>query len=399
LSAARNRGNGRAGERAATATERTLLMAPNAMHYTLLGRSGLRVSPLCLGTMGFLADGKWAQTPGQKWGSSRETSREIVTAFLDAGGNLIDTANTYGAAEGWLGEFMGSARHQYVISTKYGGSDQPVDVNASGNHRKSMIQAVEASLRRLKTDYIDILSVQCWDFLTPYGEIMRAMDDLVSAGKVLYIGVANTPAWVIAQANTDALHRGLSQFAAVQVEYNLLERDVEREILPMARALEMTVMAWTPLASGWLTAKYLDDDDGVAAGKSNGGNGGGPVPQPRRLDNPLMKRFVKRDERSIKIADEVRRIARDVGRPPAQVALNWLRQSNVIPIFGARTVEQVRENMACIEFELTSEQLQQLSQVGKIPLGYPHALLNNKMVRNLIYGDKTIKNPRQAHLA
>jgi aryl-alcohol dehydrogenase-like predicted oxidoreductase len=181
------------------------------MQYMLLGRSGLRVSTLCLGTMGFLADGIWVDQPGQKWGSSQTASQEIVTAFLDAGGNLIDTADTYGAAEEWLGDFMGSARHQYVISTKYGGSNRPVDVNGSGTHRKSMIQSVEGSLRRLKTDYLDILSVHCWDFLTPFEEIMRAMDDLVSAGKVLHIGVSNAPAWVIAQANTDAHHRGRRQ--------------------------------------------------------------------------------------------------------------------------------------------------------------------------------------------
>jgi aryl-alcohol dehydrogenase-like predicted oxidoreductase len=161
------------------------------MLYILLGSSGLRVSTLCLGTMGFLADGSWAQEPGQKWGSSREESHKILAAFFDAGGNLIDTADTYGAAEDWLGEFMGSTRHQYVISTKYGGSNQPVDVNGSGTHRKSMIQSVESSLRRLRTDYLD--AVHCWDFLTPFEEIMRAMDDLVSAGKVLYIGVSNTP--------------------------------------------------------------------------------------------------------------------------------------------------------------------------------------------------------------
>lgn len=350
------------------------------------------MSTLCLGTMGFLADGSWAHAPGQKWGSSRAKSRKIVAAFLDAGGNLIDTADTYGASEDWLGEFMGSARHQYVISTKYGGSNRPVDVNGSGTHRKSMIQSVESSLRRLRTDYLDVLSVHCWDFLTPFEEIMRAMDDLVSAGKVLYVGVSNAPAWVIAQANTDAFHRGRIQFAVVQVEYNLIERDVEREILPMARALELAVMAWTPLASGWLTAKYLDDD--VAAG-----NGARRARQPRRLDNPLMKRFVSRDERTIKIAGEVRRIAQEIGRLPAQVALNWLRQNNVIPIFGARTAAQVRDNMTCVEFELTPEQMQQLNQVGKIPLGYPHAFLNNKMVRNFIYGDKTLMSPRHAHMA
>ena len=224
---------------------------------------------------------------------------------------------------------------------------------------------------------------------------MRATDDLISAGKVLYIGVSNAPAWMIAQANTDAFHRGRAQFVTVQVEYNLIERDVEREILPMARALELNVMAWTPLASGWLSGKYLDDDHGAGAVNGNGSSHG----PPRRLDNPLMKRFLNRTERALKIAGEVRRIAQDVGRSPAQVALNWLRQNNVIPIFGARTHAQVAENMACTEFELTTDHMAQLNQVGKIPLGYPHAFLNTKMVRNFIYGDKPIRSARHVHLA
>jgi aryl-alcohol dehydrogenase-like predicted oxidoreductase len=371
------------------------------MQYTLLGKSGLRVSTLCLGSMGFLASGTWPQAPGPKWGSSRAASQKILGTFLDAGGNLIDTADTYGDAEDWLGAFMGPARHKCVIATKYGGSNMPVDVNSSGTHRKSMIQSVEASLRRLKTDYIDVLAVHCWDFLTPYEEVMRAMDDLVSAGKVLYLGVSNAPAWVIAQANTDAFHRGRSQFAVVQVEYNLIERDSEREILPMARALDLAVMAWTPLASGWLTAKYLDDE--ADGGKRNGGaargGNGARRGQPRRLDHPIMKRFVKRDARTIEIARELRRIAHEIGRPPGQVALNWLRQNNVIPIFGARTAAQVRENMACVEFEISAEHMQTLNQVGRIPLGYPHAFLNTPLVRNFVYGDKPIKSPRYAYFA
>jgi aryl-alcohol dehydrogenase-like predicted oxidoreductase len=350
------------------------------MKYTLLGASGLRVSTVCLGTMGFLRDAAWVDNRKVTWCSSKEDSAEIVGNYLDEGGNIIDTANSYGASEDWLGEFLGQRRHDVLISTKYCGSISPADINATGSHRKCLIRSVERSLGRLKTDYIDILSVHCWDFLTPVDEVMRALDDLIRAGKVLYIGVSNAPAWVVAMANTDAQLRGRSRFSNIQVEYNLIERDVEREILPMARALEIGVMAWTPLASGWLTGKYLDDgapQDGPAS-RPNGS---------RRLDDQMMGRFVSRNDRNTKIAGEVRRIASELARPPAQVALNWLRQNGVIPIVGARTGEQIRENLRCTEFVLDSQQMDDLTKAGKISLGYPHTFLNSPMVRRFVYGE------------
>jgi aryl-alcohol dehydrogenase-like predicted oxidoreductase len=350
------------------------------MKYALLGHSGLRVSAICLGTMGFIGDSSWGDGRKVNWCSSSEESAAIVKAFLDGGGNIIDTANSYGDSEAWLGEWLGEMRHEVVISTKYGGSNAAVDVNGTGSHRKSLVRSVERSLSRMRTDYIDVLSLHCWDILTPIDEVMRALDDLVCAGKVLHIGASNVPAWIVSAANTAAQLRARSRFATVQVEYNLIDRDIEREILPMARALELSVMAWTPLASGWLTGKY-----GARAGNGSAELG---HETPRRLDDPIMGRFVSRSDRNVKIAEEVCSIAAKIGRPPGQVALNWLRQRGVIPIVGARTAEQIRENMACTEFDLEQQHLNDLTNVGKISLGYPHAFLNSSIVRRFVYGER-----------
>lgn len=343
------------------------------MRYTLLGNSGLRVSWLCLGTMGFM--------DGLQWGTSKATSRAVYEAFVEAGGNFIDTANTYGdgASESFLGEFMAGHRDRIVLSTKYvgkyvGQNGAEHDANVAGSHRKSLRRAVEGSLKRLKTDYIDLLWVHSWDFLTPVEEVMRALDDLVRQGKVLYVGVSNAPAWIVARANTLAESHGWTPFAGVQVEYNLIERDAERELLPMAQALGIGVAAWTPLASGWLTAKYRP--------------GGQPTADraPRRLDDPVMGRFVARNERTEAVAAEVARVAADLGCAPVHVALNWLRRRGAIPIFGARTAEQVRENTACFDYELSEDHVRSLEKVSAISLGYPHAFLASRIVKQFVYG-------------
>ena len=271
---------------------------------------------------------------------------------------------------------MTGDRDRVVIATKYAATLAPDDVNASGAHRKSLVRSVESSMRRLRTDYIDLLWLHAWDQLTPVDELLRAGDDLVRAGKVLYLGVANAPAWVVAQANTLADLRGWTPFIALQVEYSLVERDVDRELLPMARNLDITVAAWTPLASGWLTGKYRASPpepcpDGASA---------------RRLDDPVMTRFLPRTERNVAIAEEVCAIAEEIGCEPAHVALNWLRRRGAIPIFGARSVEQVQENVGCFGFELSEKQDQRLTAVSRIKLGYPHDFLATGLVRKLMYG-------------
>jgi aryl-alcohol dehydrogenase-like predicted oxidoreductase len=221
------------------------------MNYQLLGKSGLRVSELCLGTMTFGED--WG------WGANKDESCKMFDAFAKAGGNFIDTADGYtsGTSEKMVGEFIAQDRERFVVATKYSFNCKPGDPNAGGNHRKHMVEALNGSLKRLGTDYVDLYWVHAWDELTPVEEVMRGLDDLVRGGKVLYVGISDAPGWWIARANTIAELRGWTQFAGLQIEYNLVERTPERELIPMAAALGLGVTAWSPLASGLLTGKYL----------------------------------------------------------------------------------------------------------------------------------------------
>ena len=224
------------------------------MRYRLLGRSGLRVSELCLGAMVF-GDQRGA------WGASREEAAAIVHSFAQVGGNFIDTANHYagGESERIVGELIGPDRDRWVLATKYTLSADPDDPNAGGSHRKSLRRAVDASLKRLGTDYIDLYWVHIWDAFTPVEEVIRALDDLVRSGKVLYVGISDTPAWIVSRAVTLAEQQGLTPFCALQLPYSLVERTVERELLPMARALDLAVTGWAPLGGGLLTGRYGTD--------------------------------------------------------------------------------------------------------------------------------------------
>src|SRR5881392_2067627 len=270
------------------------------------------------------------------WGSSKDDAKKIYDAFREAGGNFIDTANIYtnGTSESFLGEFLKGHREGVVLATKYTNAVPGTDPNAAGNHRKSMMQALEASLKRLQTDYIDLYWVHIWDGITPVEEVMRGLDDIVRQGKVLYVGISDAPAWWIAQANTLAELRGWTQFIGLQIEYSLIERTVERELLPMAEALGLGVTAWSPLAGGVLTGKYAE---GKAAADA-------------RMNSEMMKGFARADERTRAVVAEVRAIAGEVGRSPAQVSLAWLRHRPipVIPIIGARRMEQFKDNLASL---------------------------------------------------
>ena len=333
------------------------------MRYKLLGNSGLRVSELCLGTMTFGQD--WG------WGADKEESRAVFRAFAEAGGNFLDTANLYtnGTSETLVGEFVKGDREKWVIATKYSLNTRPGDVNACGNHRKNLFQAVEASLKRLGTDYIDLLWLHLWDSLTPIEEVMRAFDDLVRMGKVLYIGISDSPAWIVSQGNTLATLRGWTPFIGLQIEYSLKERTPERELLPMAKALNIGVTAWSPLGGGVLTGKY---------------NQPNPVDGRLSMTDQPFQIF----DRDLKIAETVLEIAREIGKSPAQVALNWLRNrpNSVIPIIGARRLSQLRDNLACVDFNLTGEQLQRLDNISAISLGFPHELLASQFVRDILLG-------------
>jgi aryl-alcohol dehydrogenase-like predicted oxidoreductase len=327
------------------------------MRYKLLGNSGLRVSEFCLGTMTFGED--WG------WGASREQSRAIFDCFVEAGGNFIDTASNYtdGSSEQFVGEFIRGDRERLVVATKYSLSTRRDDPNAGGNHRKNMVQSIERSLRRLGTEYIDLLWLHMWDYFTPVEEVMRAFDDLVRAGKVLYAGFSDTPAWVIARADMLATLRGWAPVTAVQLPYSLSTRDAERELLPMMRALGMTVTAWDVLDGGILTGKY-----------SRAGE------EPRRYERV--------PDRTRAIAEVVVEIAGEIERPPAQLAIAWVRRTgnNIIPILGARSAEQMAQNLGALDLELTCEQCDRLAEAAPIDIGFPHAFLTSDHVKTLIFG-------------
>jgi aryl-alcohol dehydrogenase-like predicted oxidoreductase len=330
------------------------------MDYKLLGKSGLRVSEIALGTMTFGTE--WG------WGADYEISKSIFDAYANADGNFIDTANRYteGSSEKMVGEFISSDRDHFVLATKYSLFDRKGDPNFAGNHRKNMVRSVNESLKRLKTDFIDLLWVHAWDGTTPVEEMMRGLDDLISSGKVQYIGISDTPAWVVAQANTLADLRGWHRFVGLQVEYSLIQRTAERDLLPMAKALDLAITPWAPLAGGALSGKYLKGEKG------------------RVPDNSL-----RINERSQKIAQVVVNVADEIGATAAQVALNWTRQKNqvVIPIVGARSLTQIEDSLGCTNFELSTEHIAQLDTISKIELGFPHDFLASENVKNILSGD------------
>lgn len=333
------------------------------MNYKLFGKSGLRVSELALGAMTF------GEETG--WGASKDESRKIFDAFAVAGGNFIDTADLYtgGTSEKMVGEFVKADRERFVVATKYSFNGKPGDPNAGGNHRKHMVEALNGSLKRLEMDYVDVYWVHAWDELTPPEEVMRGLDDMVHAGKVLYVGISDAPAWWIARANTLAELRGWTQFIGIQVEYNLIERTAERELLPMAAALGMGVTAWSPLASGLLTGKY--------GGESKGN---------KRLEKAPS--FQKLSERNLAIADAVVGVSMLVDRSPAQVALNWLRQRhNTIPIIGARKFSQFVDNMDCLDWALSPEHIARLDKASRIEMGFPMDFLRKKDVQDFLHGE------------
>ncbi|MER5175677.1 MAG: aldo/keto reductase [Candidatus Nitrosocosmicus sp.] len=383
------------------------------MKYYLLGKSGLRVSEICLGTMTFGEE--WG------WGASKEECHKIFNTYVEAGGNFIDTANKYteGTSEKFIGDFISSDRDRFVLATKYTSNTRRGDPNAGGNQRKNMVQSLEASLQRLNTDYIDLYWVHAWDPLTPIEETIRALDDLVKAGKILYAGISDAPAWIVSQANTFANLKGLTEFSGLQIEYSLIERTSERELLPMANALDVGVTAWSPLGNGILTGKYnknmkeqkQNNSAAAAAAAStlnteitegNEGSSNNRLDTLKTMSPDLVNTLLT--DKNIVITEEVIKIANEIGCNPAQVALNWIRQeqnvlpnrkNKIIPIIGSRRESQIKDNLACLEFELSNEQLKRLNEISKIELGFPHDFLNSKMVNEIIYDSTIIHNHRR----
>jgi aryl-alcohol dehydrogenase-like predicted oxidoreductase len=337
------------------------------MNYRLLGRSGLRVSELSLGTMTFGEE--WG------WGTAKDEARKIYDAYREAGGNFIDTANLYtmGTSEKFVGEFVRGHREQMVLATKYSNAAPGTDPNAAGNQRKNMIQAVEASLKRLGTDYIDLYWLHIWDGMTPADEVMRAFDDLVRQGKVLYAGVSDAPAWWVAQANTLAELRGWTPFVGLQIEYSLLERTVERELTPMARAFGLTVLAWSPLKGGVLSGKYAKTDQAQSDA---------------RYASDMMKGFLPEKQRQDRVVAALQQVSEQAGRSMAQVALAWLRTRDVpvIPIIGARRMAQLEDNLASLTLQLSPEQIKALDEASAVDLGFPYEMFAQQVPSTFRYG-------------
>jgi aryl-alcohol dehydrogenase-like predicted oxidoreductase len=345
--------------------------------YRLLGRSGLRVSPLSLGTMTFGTD--WG------WGADRDEAARILDTYLDRGGNFVDTANVYteGSAERMLGEFLGDTerRERVVLATKYTSAMRPGDPNSAGNHRKNMVRSVEASLRRLNTDYIDLLYLHAWDGSTPVEEVLRGLDDLVSQGKIVYAAMSDVPAWQVSRMQAIADLRGWAPLVALQVEYSLVERTPERELIPMAAELGLGVLPWSPLASGVLTGKYRAADLHREASPDPGGS---------RHDVALNSGALT--ERGLRIAEVVREVAAELGVTPAQVALAWTLVNPAVssPILGVRTLAQLEDNLGALDVRFEDKQLARLDEVSAVALGFPHDFLALPMTRTVMTGGATV---------
>jgi aryl-alcohol dehydrogenase-like predicted oxidoreductase len=336
------------------------------MRYKLLGRSGLRVTEMAMGTMTFGTD--WG------WGADKEESRRIFDAYVDAGGNFIDTANRYtdGTSERYVGEFIRDDRERFVVATKYTITNQDGDPNAAGNQRKNLHNSLKLSMERLGVDYVDLLWVHMYDRLTPIEETMRALDDVVRAGKVMYVGISDAPAWVVSRANTIADYRGWTRFNALQIRYSLVDRTPERDLLPMARALDLAVTPWAILGAGVLTGKYSREDgtDGT-----------------ERLLTEPSRAAVALTERNLDIARELDAVAKEAGCSASQAAIAWMRcQSGVIvPILGARSLAQVEDNLGALDVTLDDDQKARLDEASAIDPGFPHNFLGSGFVRNLMY--------------
>jgi aryl-alcohol dehydrogenase-like predicted oxidoreductase len=346
-----------------------------AAYYTL-GRSGLRVSPLSLGTMTFGTE--WG------WGSDEDTARQMFNTYVDAGGNFVDTADLYtnGTSELWTGKFMAerNLRDRIVLATKFSYNADPANPNAGGNGRKNIMRAVEGSLKRLGTDYIDLYILHTWDSITPVEEVMRTLDDLVRSGKVRHIGLSDTPAWYAARAQTLAEWRGYEPISTLQLEYSLVERNIEREFVPLGLELGMGVMVWSPLASGLLSGKYRPSE-GVL-------NAEGRLDTLKDSQNTAFQKF---SDRNWKIVAELETVAKELGHSMAQVAVNWTatRPGVGSVIVGATKLAQLEDNLKALEFELPKELSDRLDAVGRPETQFPYSFFEPGH-QAMIHGSKPV---------
>jgi aryl-alcohol dehydrogenase-like predicted oxidoreductase len=343
--------------------------------YVTLGRSGLRVSPLCLGTMTFGTE--WG------WGSEEEVARAVFDRYVDAGGNFLDTADAYteGHSEQLLGKFISERglRDRVVVATKFTFNAEPGNPNAGGNGRKNIYRALEGSLRRLQTDYIDLYWLHAWDTVTPAEEVVSTLNDLVRAGKIRHYGFSDTPAWYVARAQTLAEKEGKERPIALQLEYSLVERNIEREHIPAAQEFGLALTPWSPLAGGFLTGKYQR--------QGNTGQGEGRLDLTRDIANPNFQRFT---ERNWKILEVLLDVAKQIGRKPAQVALNWAATQLGITsmIVGASKLAQFEDNLRFVEFEIPGELRRRLDEIGALEPVHPYVFFEPEMQGRISGGTK-----------
>jgi aryl-alcohol dehydrogenase-like predicted oxidoreductase len=345
--------------------------------YITLGRSGLRVSPLTLGTMTFGTE--WG------WGSEEETARSIFERYLEAGGNFIDTADGYtgGKSEEMVGKFVAEGHHRdrVVIATKFTFNAEPGDPNAGGNGRKNVYRALEGSLHRLKTDYVDLYWLHAWDTVTPVEEVVSTLNDMVRQGKIRYYGFSDTPAWYLSRAQTIAEKEGKERLIALQLEYSLVERNIEREHIPAAQELGLGICPWSPLAGGFLTGKYER--------VGTGGGGDGRLEKVKDSGNPVFKKFT---ERNWKILDVLLQVSKQINRTPAQVALNWAATQPGITssIIGASKIAQLEDNLAAIEFSIPAEPRQRLDDVSALEGVHPYMFFE-PFIQGMISGGTIVR--------
>jgi len=356
-------------------------MSQQLDNYRLLGRSGLRISPLCLGAMTF-------GVSADSWGTDDNEAAKIFDHYVDRGGNFVDTANFYGGmggSEEVVGKLIQGRRERLVLATKYSITMSPGDPNASGNHRKNMVQAVEASLKRMNTDYIDLYYLHVWDCRTPVEEILRAFDDLVRAGKILYAGISDTPAWQVSRMQAIAELRAWSSFIALQIPYSLAERTVEREFMPMAKEMGLGVLPWSPLGGGVLTGKYSRADLKIQVSKEMG------TLTDRKAQNLATGRL---SAHALDIADVVVEVADELNKTAAQVALAWTLLNSTVdsPIIGARTFAQLEDNLGSLDVDFSDDQIDRLDKVSAVEFPFPHYMIAGELSKGM-FGNVDVELP------
>ena len=345
--------------------------------YVTLGRSGLRVSPLCLGTMTFGTE--WG------WGTEESISLAIFNRYLEQGGNFVDTADMYtgGKSEEMLGKFIkdGGRRDRIVLASKFTFNAEPGNPNAGGNGRKNIYRALEASLRRLKTDYLDLYWLHAWDTVTPVEEVLSTLNDLVRQGKIRHYGFSDTPAWYVARAQTLAEKDGTERLIALQLEYSLVERNIEREHIPVAQELGLAVCPWSPMAGGFLSGKYRREGDS--------GSGEGRLEKTKASGNAAFEKFT---ERNWRVLDVLRDVAKQSGKTPAQISLNWVATQPGITstIIGATKLAQLDDNLATTEFAIPHELRLRLDEVSAIEPVHPYVFFGSS-IQTMISGGISIQ--------